>query len=219
MIEQVINDKDVIAYYEAIKKYEDKRTVYAYHGREHALNVMKISETLLEELKYNKEVIQDAKIAALLHDLGCYCGKANHEQRSFLIASKIIDKKKIKLNNERAVLTAIKEHRNNFLSNNFLTKVLMLADKLDITKDRVAKGGYNVIGMRQLQYINNISINIRNDILIINFITDSKINLDELKCFYFMKKVYKSAQKFAEYLNLQFAIKINDVIWEVEYNE
>ncbi len=112
------------------------------------------------------------------------------------------------------VLEAIKNHRNNFESDNIITRVLVLSDKLDIKADRVAPNGYNLIGMRQYQYINDINISIENGIFKVNFVIDEQANIYELTNFYFTKKVIDSIIAFAKNQNLNFCIYINNQILE-----
>lgn len=214
MIEKIINDPFILDYYDRIKKYEDEHNAYAYHGINHAMNVMKIAESILIELGYDETIIIDTKVAALLHDLGCYIGKDEHEIRSYNIAKQYIENNDIVLNDKTSVLNAIKNHRNNFSSDNIITRVLIFADKLDIKKDRVASGGFNEIGMRQLQYIKDIKISVIDNKIIIKFIIGIEANIEELKSFYFMKKVYKSIETFAKYNNMKYCIKINNETWD-----
>ena len=218
MIEKILNDSFILEYYEKIKKYEDKHNAYAYHSLNHAINVMRIAESILVELGYDDTVIMDTKVAALLHDLGCYKGKDDHEIRSYNIAKQYIEQNKVNLNDKNSVLDAIKNHRNNFSSTNIITRVLVLADKLDIKKERVAPGGFDAIGMRQIQYIQDIVLKVINNNMMVDFIIDMKADIEELKDFYFMKKVYKSIEHFAKYNNMDYCIKFNNKIWNWSEN-
>ena len=57
-----------------------------------------------------------------------------------------------------AILDAIKIHSGGFDSDNIIALTLVLSDKLDIKHTKVAKEGYNIKGMKELQYIKDISI-------------------------------------------------------------
>lgn len=214
MENRILKDPFILRYYNLIKKYEDENKAYAYHGLNHALNVKKISQTILRELGYDENIINDAKIAALLHDIGCFMGKEKHEIRSYYIALKYIEENNLELSDKNSVLEAIRNHRNDFSSDNIITRVLVLSDKLDIKKERVGPGGYEAKGMRQMQYIDNIIIKVIDGHLIIEFKLSSKADLSELTEFYFMDKVYKSVKSFAEYNSLLYTIKFNDYIWK-----
>lgn len=69
-----------------------------------------------------------------------------------------------------------------------MTLVLIISDKLDITKQRLANEGYNVIGMRQLQYIEDVVITFSDSDFIVNFLITDELNFQELFDFYFKKK-------------------------------
>lgn len=214
MFDKILNDSYILNMYEYIKKYEEVNNAPAYHGKNHAVNVSTYIETILTKLGYSQELIEDAKVAALLHDLGCCLGKENHEIRSYNMARDYIEANNIKLENKEMVLEAIKDHRNNFTSNNIITRVLVMSDKLDIKKDRVAPEGYKLPGMRQYQYISDIEITIENDVFSVNFIIDNDADLDELSNFYFTKKVFDSVSSFANSQGLDYCIYINNQVIE-----
>lgn len=90
-----------------------------------------------------------------------------------------------------------------------MTLALIISDKLDITNERLAKEGYKVPGMRQLQFINSIKVSFQDEFFIVNFITDEKFDLLELQDFYFMKKVLKSIEAFSQKIDHNYVIKLN----------
>lgn len=64
----------------------------------------------------------------------------------------------------------------------------------------------NVIGNRQYAHIEDILIEIENNCLIINFITDNHIDLKEVNEYYFTKKVFKAIESFSNKMNLKHKI-------------
>ena len=219
MFERILNDNYILEFYENIKKYELANKALAFHGKTHALNVAKLVEEILKITDCDDKTIESGKVAALLHDLGCYCGKDDHEIRSYKLAKDYIEKNNILLDDKEQVLEAIKDHRNNFDSSNIITVALILADKLDIKRDRVAPEGFNVIGMRQLQYINDIVITKNNNNLVVKFITGEMMDIEELLDFYFMKKVLKSIENFSKNQNMGCLVTINDIDITKIYDE
>ena len=176
----------------------------------HVTNVSNTIERILSRLGYPADLIEEAKIAAILHEVGNTQGKDNHEIISYEFARDYIDRKNIKLKYKDEVLEAIRVHRNGFDTDNIIALVLIFADKLDVTKDRVADYGHQVIGMRQLTYINNVSIKIDHNHLNVCFDADSQINVNELKKFCFMYKVVKSVFSFANKVDLIPEVSINN---------
>lgn len=212
--EQIVNDEKIIQQYNKICEFEDLDKGWAHHNLEHVKNVSKLVEVLLKKLNYDEDFIEEAKIAAILHDVGAVEGKNNHALRSYEFAKKYFDENNILLKNRELVLDAIKSHSDGFNSDNIMTLTLIISDKLDIKHTRVAKEGYNVKGMRQLQYIKDILVDIDNKNLEIKFICDDKININELEEFYFMIKVFRAIKTFSEKMNLTPKVFLNNCKWE-----
>ena len=210
MYEQIKNDPEIIEIYNRINEFENSDNAWARHDYKHVLNVVNIIEQVLLELNYSKDLIEEAKIAAILHDIGATIGKEGHAEKSYEFAKDYIDRKDIKLKYKDDVLEAIKIHSDGFDTDNIIALVLIFADKLDITKDRVAEYGYQVIGMRQIAYINDINISIDSSQLTVRFNADDEIDVQELTDFYFMHKVVKSVFSFAEKINLIPKIYLNN---------
>lgn len=220
MLEKIKNDNYILEMYKKIEIYEKDHCAPAYHSKVHAFNVSKLIKKILSLTTSNFQLIEDAEIAGLLHDLGCYKGKENHEKRSYEIAKKYMEENRIILQYHNEVLEAIKNHRNDFYSNNPILRVLVLSDKLDITQERISKFGMNIIGMRQLQHIYDVVVDLQNDIFIVNFLTDENIDINELLEEYsFMKKVFLSIKAYANYINLDYIIKINNLCLEEYYEK
>ena len=137
MYDKIRNDQYIIDIYNKISVYEDENDVWAYHDLKHVLNVVSMTEKLLTDLNCDKALIEEAKIAALLHDLGCIEGKNNHAHRSYSMAKKYFEKNKINLKNENLILDAIKTHSDGFDTDNKIAVILILCDKLDIKKTRI----------------------------------------------------------------------------------
>ncbi|WP_040330544.1 HD domain-containing protein [Clostridium ihumii] len=212
--EQIVNDEKIIQQYNKISEFEDLDKGWAHHNLEHVKNVSKLVEVLLKKLNYDENFIEEAKIAAILHDVGAVEGKNNHALRSYEFAKKYFDENNILLKNRELVLDSIKSHSDGFNSDNIMTLTLIISDKLDIKHTRVAKEGYNVKGMRQLQYIKDILVDIYNKNLEIKFICDDKININELEEFYFMIKVFRAIKTFSEKMNLTPKVFLNNCKWE-----
>ena len=92
---------------------------------------------------------------------------------------------------------------------------MILSDKLDIKYTRVAKEGYNVKGMRELQYIKDILVDIKENNLEIKFLCDRKINKKELEEFYFIIKVFKAIISFSKKMNLNPKVLFNNIEWQM----
>lgn len=212
---KIANDKTIINIYNKISEFEDLDKGWAHHDLNHVKNVAKLVESLLRQLDYEESFIEEAKIAAILHDIGAIEGKKNHALRSYNFAKKYITENNIILKNKDLVLDAIKIHSDGFDSDNIIALTLILSDKLDIKHTRVAKEGYNIKGMKELQYIQDIYVVIKNKNLKIQFICDDKINKNELEEFYFIIKVFKAIISFSRKMNLNPQVLFNNNEWNL----
>lgn len=211
MFDIIYNDKNIIKRYKDIEMYEDNCGNWAYHNLDHINNVINIVERLLLDLGYDEEFIINAKIAALLHDVGCIEGKKDHAYKSYLYAKEYLKNIKLKYKNE--VLEAIKIHSDGFYSNNVIASVLILADKLDMSYERVTKEGIKVIGNRQYHFVNKIDVNIHNKKLIVNYIIRDDCNLKELEDYYFTLKMFDAIRSFSNKFKLEPIVLLNNKIW------
>ncbi|MGL5693435.1 MAG: HD domain-containing protein [Peptostreptococcaceae bacterium] len=215
---RVLEDEIIVNTYDKISEFENIDKGWAHHNLEHVINVANMVEVLLRQLDYDEQFVEEAKIAAILHDVGALEGKDNHSERSYCFAKGYFEKNNMELEYEELILDAIKTHSDGFDSDNIIALVLILSDKLDIKFTRVAKEGYNVKGMKELQYIKDISANISKGCLKIEFICDEKINKKELEEFYFMRKVFMAITSFSNKMNLEAKVIFNNDKWELYEN-
>lgn len=211
--EEILKDKEIIARYDKIEKYEDLNKGIAYHNIEHVLNVTTMVEQILTYLKFDNEYIECAKIAAILHDTGADEGKDGHAYRSYLFAKNYLTQKQIFLPYEDEILEAIKIHSDGFETDNMMALAIILADKLDVKSNRITKEGQKVVGNRQYKYINDIEIKIENQKMMINFLADAKIDITELEQYYFTAKIIKAIKSFCLKVKLEPIITINNIKW------
>ena len=202
LYEMICKDQDVASCYEQIGLAEQGNEEDAYHNREHVMRVAKRVDEVLSMLGCSMSFIENAKIAAILHDVGCLQGKNDHARYSYEYAQQYFIQYGILLEYHEEVLEAIRIHSNGFESSSTIAMALILSDKLDITKERVAPGGYMLEGMRQMQYIENITVQIQGSKFIVCFEVMPMFDQDELERFYFMKKVYRSIEAFASHMQL-----------------
>lgn len=218
MFQTLLNDPYIIDLYKKIEIYEDLNGGWAHHNYNHVMNVATLVEKVLSNLGYDKTFIDEAKVAALLHDIGCIEGKENHELKSYEMAKYYLETRRINLSNKDLVLDAIKMHRDCVDTDNLIALVLSFSDKLDIKHDRIAKAGLNIPGQKEMQYIKDIIVNIDNGELVVEFIADVKMNKQELENYYFMPKVFKAIENFAKVMNLNYTVTLNNHKWNPTFN-
>ena len=212
---KLISQKEILDIYNQIEQKENSTDQWAFHNYEHIKNVSNIAEKILVDLNFDKNIIYKVRIACLLHDVGVLEGKEGHAERSYNFAKEYFQKKNWIFDNKEEILDAIKNHSAGFETNNILTLVLILADKLDIKKTRISEVGKRIIGNRQYQHINDIRINITNNLLTINFITDGNMDTEEANNYYFTIKLFKAIEAFSSKLNLNYKIMLDNKIWAI----
>lgn len=211
-----LNSNDnILKIYMEIENKEIKDGGWAFHNFEHVKNVSKIAEKILTDLNFDEETIYKCKIACLLHDIGALQGKEEHAKRSFEYARKLFENNNWIFEGSESILEAIKNHSSGFETNNIITLSIILADKLDIKKTRISEIGKTIEGNRQYAHIEDIIINIQDDELTINFITDGKMIMKEINNYYFTDKVFKAVEAFSKKLNLKYYVLMDNKVWKL----
>lgn len=220
MIEKIYNkmlkDNEIKDIHNKIEEYEINTGGWCYHNYNHVMNVTKMVVYILKELNFNEEDVAKGKIACLLHDTGAILGKDNHAYRSYTYAKEYFKKNDINFKDIDLVLEAIKDHSNNFDTDNIYTLALILSDKLDTKSNRVTEVGKTILGNRQYTHIKDIKISIKNNLLSINYITDKNIDIKELNEFYFTKKVFNAIKSFSNKMNLNYKVYIDNNEWSLQ---
>lgn len=207
------NDPIIFQIYKAIEKKEIRDGGWAFHNYEHVKNVSKISEKILRDLNFDENTIYKSKIACLLHDIGALQGKENHAQRSFEYSKKLFEEHNWIFDGNESILDAIQNHSSGFETDNIITLSIILADKLDIKKNRITDAGKKIKGNRQYGHIEDINISINESILTITFITDNKLDFEEVNSYYFTDKVFKAIEAFSKKFNLRYNVLLDNKIW------
>lgn len=211
--ENLNSNDEILKIYKKIEEKEILEGGYGFHNFDHIHNVSKIVEKILMDLNFDMETIYKCKIACLLHDVGALDGKDGHALRSYQYAKKLFEDNNWIFEDREIVLDAIKNHSSGFEIDNIINLSIILADKLDIKKTRISEAGKLVIGNRQYAHIEDIIINIKDNILTIDFITDGNIDLEEVNDYYFTKKVFKAIRSFSKKLDLEFCILLDGKTW------
>lgn len=210
MFEVLYNSEFVKNCFVLISLKSDEFNYHADHGYQHAMNVIDLSITLAK-LANLDDLIEDIKIAALLHDVGNIYGKDNHAENSYLLVKEYFQDNNIKLVNEDMILEAIRNHSGNKLTDNIICKIITLADKLDVTASRVREVGKKVPGMRQIQNISKIDINVVDNKIVFNFCHNEKFDKSEFKEYYFYKKIIAAIIEYADFLKINPVMSFNGI--------
>lgn len=212
---EALVNQDIRQIYDKIGENEDNAKGWAYHNFNHIVNVTEIVSKILTSLNYDDEFIIKAKIACLFHDVGALEGKIGHAERSYEYTKKYFSDKNISFDGIDDVLNAIRIHSDGFDTDNMIALALILADKLDVKSSRITEEGKKIIGNRQFTHVEDILIDIKDNTIEINFITDEYIDIKELNEYYFTKKIFKAIEGFSNKLNLNYSILMNGNAWNL----
>lgn len=206
---EIISDKNIIDLYSKIDVVG--KNLWAYHGTTHVLSVVKRVKDILAFLNVDSEFIYKCLIAAYLHDVGCLEGKSGHSERSKQFCEEYLENFNLTEEEKQEIVFAVENH-SNFVDGGLMLAVLVFADKLDIEKTRLGEDGYAIEGMRQLQGIENVAVEIGEKV-VVKITCNSFFNKKEFEEFYFCRKVFDAIDYFANYLGKKSVVLINGKEW------
>ena len=136
--------------FEKIKSSEDIKTYitkadeslralgYTEHSFAHVGKVSENAAYILTTLGYGERVVELARIAGYLHDIGNLVNRANHSQSGALMAFRILDNLGMPADEIATVVTAIGNHdEGTGVPVNPVAAALIIADKSDVRRTRV----------------------------------------------------------------------------------
>jgi HD superfamily phosphohydrolase YqeK len=189
---------------EILNTYKNVVDDMATHDLGHVKRVIMHAERLAYALGLDVEKVFQIKIAALLHDVGCgSTGKGGHAERSYLWVKARLPE----VNN--AILTAIREHSEG--AKTLFGKILTVADKLDICRERILPFGMTVVGNRQYGHLVSVEyqIDMAAKTFRIQFKSDGRININEMTEYYFTAKLIDAVKSLASEFNLSSQILVD----------
>lgn len=169
------NDKELNNIIDSINKVNENNLL-ACHGRYHATFVINTIENLLTKLNFGEGIIELGKIAGLLHDIGTIEGKKGHAHRSSEMCIYFLDKTKLSQESKNIIIHAIEDHSNGNEINSPVGAALLLADKIDISKNRVLELGKQDRWHRNLLNIEETILMVEDKNIIINYIINDKFS-------------------------------------------
>ena len=135
--EQVKNDPNIRTY---IQRADESLTALGFteHSFAHVTQVAETAGYILETLGYPARMVELAKIAGFLHDIGNLVNRIDHSQSGAVMAFRILDNLKCDPAEIATIVTAIGNHdEGTGLPVNPVAAALILADKSDVRRSRV----------------------------------------------------------------------------------
>lgn len=169
------NDKELNKIIDSINKVNENNLL-ACHGRYHTTFVINTIESLLTKLNFGEDVIELGKIAGLLHDIGTIDGKKGHAHRSSEMCIHFLEKTKLSQECKGIIIHAIEDHSNGNEINSPVGAALLIADKIDISKNRVLELGKQDRWHSNLLNIEETILIVEDKNIIINYIVNDKFS-------------------------------------------
>lgn len=135
--EQIIHNEEIRIY---VKESDASLAALGYteHSFAHVTRVAETAGNILRALSFPDRVVELAKIAGFLHDIGNLVNRADHSQSGAIIAFRILDKLGMEPHEITQIVTAIGNHdEGTGVPVNAVAAALILADKSDVRRSRV----------------------------------------------------------------------------------
>ena len=155
---------------------KNKDVLLACHGRYHTTFVVNTIEYILNSLGYNSKMIELGKIAGLLHDIGTLNGKKGHAIKSSEMCKMFLDKTHLSHEDKNIIIEAIANHSNGEHISSPVGAALLIADKIDISKNRVLELGRKDFWHSNLLNIEQVQLSIEESKIIINYLANDNFS-------------------------------------------
>ena len=117
---------------------------FTEHSFAHVGRVAEDASRILSELGYGDDMVELARIAAHLHDIGNLVNRSEHSQSGAVMAFRILDNMGMPASDIATVVTAIGNHDEGVgVPVSPLAAALIIADKSDVRRSRVRNSDMN----------------------------------------------------------------------------
>ena len=187
---------------------------YTEHSFAHVTIVAEKAGYILQTLGYEKRLVELAKIAGYLHDIGNLVNREEHSQSGAIIAFRILDHLDFPPEEVGLIVTAIGNHdEGTGVPVSPLAAALILADKSDVRRNRVRNQDISTFDIHDRVNYSvkkaELKINEAHTIIKLKLSVDTRYGsvMDYFEIF--MQRMIL-CRKAAEKLGLQFKLMINE---------
>lgn len=211
--EKIKKDEGIKAY---IQSADDalKELGYTEHSFVHVTYVAEKAAYILETLGYPERIIELAKIAGYMHDIGNVINRIDHSQSGAVMAFRILDNMGMDPKEIALIISAIGNHdEGTGVPVSPLAAALILADKSDVRRDRVRNEDIATFDIHdRVNYSvkkSELKINKAHTIIKLKLVVETHLGSVMEYFEIFMQRMIL-CRKAAEKLGLQFKLMINE---------
>lgn len=187
---------------------------FTEHSFAHVTYVAEKAGQILETLGYPERIVELAKIAGYLHDIGNIVNRINHSQSGAIMAFRLLDNMGFDPKEVSMIVSAIGNHdEGTGVPVSPLAAALILADKSDVRRNRVRNTDISSFDIHdRVNYSvekTELKINSAHSIIKLKLWVDTRYGsvMDYFEIF--MQRMML-CRKAAEKLGLQFKLMINE---------
>ena len=214
MTYQEIRDNEEISTYIRQADMSLSALGFTEHSFAHVTIVAEKAGYILQTLGYDKRLVELAKIAGYLHDIGNLVNREEHSQSGAIIAFRILDHLDLPPEELGLIVTAIGNHdEGTGVPVSPLAAALILADKSDVRRNRVRNQDKSTFDIHDRVNYSvkkaELKINEAHTIIKLKLSVDTRYGsvMDYFEIF--MQRMIL-CRKAAEKLGLQFKLMINE---------
>lgn len=212
-LEDVRNNEEINALIKGAQK-QLNALGYTEHAHRHINIVSQRAGDILEKLGYPERIVELAKIAGYLHDIGNTINRVDHAHSGAILAYEILKEMGMSVEERTEIMMAIGNHdekTGHAISD--ISAAIILADKSDVHRDRVVNQNLSTFDIHdRVNYaVTNADLKIDGDKkkILLDLKIDTNICpvLDYFEIFMDRTMMSKYAAKF---LKIWFELQIND---------
>ena len=135
--QEIKKNEEVRAY---LKKGNDNLGVLGYtdHSEVHCTVVAERAGLILKKLEYPEGIIELAKIAGFMHDIGNAVNRSRHAEYGAILANELLKGTDLSLEDRITIMSAIGNHdESTGGATDPVSAALIIADKTDVRRNRV----------------------------------------------------------------------------------
>lgn len=135
--EDIVRNKEILEYYERGSLILDALG-YTDHSTAHTKLVAERAADILNSFGYGQDVMELAKIAGFMHDIGNAINRHHHAEYGALLANEILKETDMALQDRVHIVSAIANHDESYgVAADPVSAALVIADKTDVRRSRV----------------------------------------------------------------------------------